>query len=43
MAESSGETRQQNKPHFEKDTNLNSLRDDPRFAELLSKIHENGE
>ncbi len=29
----------ENKPHFEKDTNLDSLRDDPRFAELLEKMH----
>lgn len=28
----------QNKPHFERDTNLESLRDDPRFDELLEKI-----
>jgi TPR repeat protein len=33
----------ENKPHYEHDRNLNSLRDDPRFAELLSKIHANGE
>ena len=28
----------ENKPHFERDKNLNSLRDDPRFAELLGKM-----
>jgi Flp pilus assembly protein TadD len=32
----------QNKPHFERDRNLNSLRDDPRFAELMAKM-ENGD
>jgi serine/threonine protein kinase/tetratricopeptide (TPR) repeat protein len=29
----------QNKPYFEKDTNLDSLRDDPRFEELMSKMN----
>ena len=29
----------ENKPYFEKDTNLNVLRDDPRFQELLDKMH----
>lgn len=33
----------QNKPHFEHDTNLVSLRDDPRWAELMEKIDRNGE
>jgi serine/threonine-protein kinase len=28
----------QNKPHFEKDRNLASLRDDPRFEELMNKM-----
>jgi|CXWL01.1.fsa_nt_gi serine/threonine-protein kinase len=28
----------QNKPHFESDQNLESLRDDPRWQELMSKI-----
>jgi predicted Zn-dependent protease len=28
----------QNKPHFEHDKNLDSLRDDPRFAEILAKM-----
>ncbi len=28
----------ENRPHFEHDRNLDHLRDDPRFAELLSKI-----
>jgi serine/threonine protein kinase/tetratricopeptide (TPR) repeat protein len=28
----------ENRPHFEHDDSLNSLRDDPRFAELMSKI-----
>jgi len=29
----------QNKPYFENDTNLDSLRDDPRFAELMAKMN----
>ncbi len=32
----------QNKPHFEHDQSLNSLRDDPRFAELMAKV-DNGD
>ncbi len=28
----------ENKPHFEHDRNLNSLRDDPRFAEIIGKM-----
>ena len=28
----------QNKPYFENDTNLDSLRDDPRFAEVMDKM-----
>ncbi len=28
----------QNKPHFERDNSLDSLRDDPRFDEIMSKI-----
>jgi serine/threonine-protein kinase len=28
----------ENRPHFEKDRSLDSLRDDPRFAEAMSKI-----
>jgi len=31
----------ENKPWFETDVNLDSLRDDPRFAELMSKIGDN--
>ena len=31
----------QNRPHFEHDKSLDSLRDDPRFAEIMTKI-ENG-
>lgn len=30
----------ENKPYFEKDTNLDVLRDDPRFQELLDKMHK---
>jgi len=30
----------ENKPHFERDTNLVSLRDDPRWLELMEKMHE---
>lgn len=33
----------QNKPHFLHDTNLVSLRDDPRWAELTAKLERNGE
>ena len=29
----------QNKPYFEQDTNLDSLRGDPRFAELMLKMN----
>ena len=29
----------ENKPHFLKDRNLDSLRDDPRFDELIAKMH----
>jgi eukaryotic-like serine/threonine-protein kinase len=32
----------QNKPHFEHDKSLDTLRDDPRFAELMAKV-SNGE
>lgn len=32
----------QNKPHFEKDKSLDSLRDDPRFAEIMGKMSESG-
>lgn len=28
----------ENRPHFERDRNLDSLRDDPRFAEAMAKI-----
>ncbi len=28
----------ENKPHYERDRNLDSLRDDPRFTELMGKI-----
>jgi eukaryotic-like serine/threonine-protein kinase len=30
----------ENKPHFERDTNLESLRDDPRWPELIEKMGE---
>ncbi|HQU83617.1 MAG TPA: protein kinase [Pyrinomonadaceae bacterium] len=30
----------ENRPRFETDSSLDSLRDDPRFAELLGKMHE---
>jgi tetratricopeptide (TPR) repeat protein len=30
----------QNWPHFEKDRSLDSLRDDPRFAELMTNVRE---
>jgi serine/threonine-protein kinase len=33
----------QNKPHFEKDKSLNTLRDDPRFAELMTKMTDSNE
>jgi tetratricopeptide (TPR) repeat protein len=33
----------ENKPHFEHDRNLNSLRDDPRWQELIDKMGKNGE
>lgn len=29
----------QNRPHFEHDKSLDSLRDDPRFAELMAKVN----
>ena len=28
----------QNKPHFENDINLNTIRDDPRWPELIEKM-----
>lgn len=31
----------ENKPHFEKDRSLDSLRDDPRFAEAMARIDAN--
>ena len=31
----------ENKPRYETDINLDSLRDDPRFAELLNKMQPN--
>jgi TolB-like protein/Tfp pilus assembly protein PilF len=33
----------ENRPHFEKDSNLASLRDDPRWPELLDKMGKNGD
>ena len=33
----------QNWPHFQRDTNLVSLRDDPRWPELMAKLERNGE
>ncbi len=33
----------QNRPYFEKDTNLDSLRDDERWKELMEKMERNGE
>ena len=30
----------ENKPHFERDTNLVSLREDPRWQDLMEKMHE---
>lgn len=33
----------QNKPYFENDTNLDSLRDDPRWQELMEKMVKNGD
>ena len=33
----------ENKPHFERDTNLVSLRDDPRWQALIDKMHANGD
>ena len=30
----------ENKPHFERDTNLETLRSDPRWQELLDKMDE---
>jgi len=32
----------ENKRHFEKDVNLDSLRDDPRWPELLDKMGNGG-
>ena len=31
----------QNRPHFEKDRSLDSLRDDPRFEEVMNKVRNN--
>ena len=31
----------ENRPHFEHSKNLDSLRDDPRFAELMAKMGNN--
>jgi eukaryotic-like serine/threonine-protein kinase len=33
----------QNKPYFETDKNLDSLRDDPRYAEMMEKLGKNGD
>jgi len=33
----------ENKPHFLRDRNLDSLRDDPRWQELIDKMGKNGE
>ncbi|MBV9217382.1 MAG: protein kinase [Acidobacteria bacterium] len=33
----------QNKPHFEHDKHLESLRDDPRWPELMEKLSKNGD
>jgi serine/threonine protein kinase/tetratricopeptide (TPR) repeat protein len=33
----------ENKPHFERDRNLESLRDDPRWQELIDKMGKNGD
>lgn len=33
----------QNKPYFERDTNLSSLRDDERWRELMDKMERNGD
>jgi eukaryotic-like serine/threonine-protein kinase len=33
----------ENRPHFEKDRNLDPLRDDPRFTEIMAKIGRNGD
>ena len=32
----------ENRPHFERDKSLDTLRDDPRFAEVMSKVGTNG-
>jgi eukaryotic-like serine/threonine-protein kinase len=33
----------ENKPHFERDPNLDPLRDDPRWAEMMAKVGRNGD
>ena len=33
----------ENKPHFENDANLTSLREDPRWPELIAKMGTNRE